>query len=325
MKFLFLGKGWDEASTRYRIHPIRKALEQQDHQTEFLSTNMSWFGKLKLLLNAPSFDVIFIQRKLFSHSFIKLLKRRARYLVFDFDDAVFVRSNGGASSKRLRDFGAVCTAADRIFAGNSYLEENAITHGAKSERVEAVPTCVLADQYNHPVTKRSKPCLVWIGSSSTRRYLELLRPALDRLSYQHPDLELKVIADFDFHLDAMKVHNIQWSQDAEAREIAECHVGIAPMLDDPWTRGKCALKVIQYMAAGLPVVTDKAGANVDVIDDGKNGFVVESEQEWIDSITKLLNDDERREHQGLAGRAKFEKAYELKSQSERVAGLLMAV
>ncbi len=275
----------------------------EQHDVQFQSTEMSLFRKLALLGRARQFDVVIIQRKLFAPWFIRALKKRVSRLVFDFDDAIFVSSSGKSSSSRMSKFRALCQVVDLVFAGNHYLQDAAVSAGAQADRVHYLPTSVeLADYEVAGLMRESKPTLVWIGSSSTRRYLDFLTPALERLANQIPELQLKVISDFEFHLDGMPVVNVPWSEAVEPAELAKSHIGIAPMFDDPWTRGKCALKVLQYMAAGLPVVSSNCGANSQVIVAGETGYLAETEEDWCRAIDRLVGDPAQQQLMGDAGR-----------------------
>lgn len=320
MKFLFLGKGVSEASTRYRIQPIYERLAKAGHQVEFVSTELGLLPKLNLVRRANQYDLVFIQRKLFPAWFVRSLKRRAGRLVFDFDDAIFLKSSGESSPSRYRKFQATCQAADLILAGNEYL---AMQSRKLSTKVQVVPTTVDTAAYETDAVKASAITLVWIGSSSTRRYLDMLTPVLDSLSQRRPNLMLKVIADFEFRLDGLKVENIQWSSEQEVAELTSSHIGIAPMINNGWTRGKCALKVIQYMAAGLPVVSDRCGANQEVILASETGYLADNENDWIEAITKLIDNEDLRTQMGVAGRARAQQLYDMKRVTSQVADQLV--
>jgi glycosyltransferase involved in cell wall biosynthesis len=320
LKFLFLGKGVSEASTRYRIQPIYERLAKAGHQVEFVSTELGLLPKLNLVRRANQYDLVFIQRKLFPAWFVRSLKRRAGRLVFDFDDAIFLKSSGESSPSRYRKFQATCQAADLILAGNEYL---AMQSRKLSTKVQVVPTTVDTAAYETDAVKASAITLVWIGSSSTRRYLDMLTPVLDSLSQRRPNLMLKVIADFEFRLDGLKVENIQWSAEQEVAELTSSHIGIAPMINNGWTRGKCALKVIQYMAAGLPVVSDRCGANQEVILASETGYLADNENDWIEAITKLIDNEDLRTQMGVAGRARAQQLYDMKRVTSQVADQLV--
>ena len=315
MRFLFLGKGYEEASTRYRVRPVADCLTRRGHEVTFRSTDSGLLSRLQLLIFASQFDLVFVQRKLFPVWFVTVLRRRVRRLVFDFDDAIFVKSSGAPSKSRQKKFHAICQASDLVVAGNQYLSALAQPW---ARLVEVVPTAVRSANYSTNIAKHSQPTLVWIGSSSTRRYLDLLTPVLDQLANRHPDLQLKVIADFDLSLESMPVKNVRWTQMGEAEELAASTIGIAPMVNNAWTRGKCALKVIQYMAAGLPVISDRCGANQEVIVEGETGFLADNEQDWVDGVSRLLADAELRKTMGEAGRLRAETDYQLDSLAEQL-------
>lgn len=330
MKLLFLGKAIDEASSRYRLLPLMAALDSEQHQCEFKSSELSLLAKLKLLLEAGQYDVLVIQRKLFAPWFVRALRRKVPHLVFDFDDAIFSKSSGHASTSRMVKFEAICQCADVLLAGNDYLAKAAQDAGADPARVQTIPTSVVLEEavleeIAPLATPREArpPTLVWIGSSSTRRYLDFLTPALERLGQQFPDLTLKVISDFQFHLDAMEVNNVPWSLQTEAVELASSDIGIAPMIDDPWTRGKCALKVLQYMAAGLPVVSSRCGANEEAVIHAETGYLVDSEEDWCQAVGKLLNDVELAQQLGQAGRRRVAQYYERQTVVEKTLELLL--
>lgn len=286
---------------------------------------MGLLEKLKLLLRAGQYDVVVIQRKLYAPWFVRALRRRVSRLVFDFDDAIFSKSSGHASPSRMAKFEVICQGADLLLAGNDYLARAAQKAGADPASVHTIPTSVVLEELdpNSIPDKPEQPTLVWIGSSSTRRYLDFLTPALERLGQQFPDLTLKVISDFQFHLDAMEVNNVPWSLQAEAVELASSDIGIAPMIDDPWTRGKCALKVLQYMAVGLPVVSSRCGANEEVVIDAETGYLADSEEDWCQAVGKLLNDVELARQLGQAGRRRVAQYYERQTIVRKTLKLLL--
>ena len=141
--------------------------------------------------------------------------------------------------------------------------------------------------------------MVWIGSSSTKKYLLQLIPALESLNSKVVDLRLKIIADFTVSTSKLQVIPVAWSPDTEARELASSHIGIAPIPDDAWTRGKCGLKVLQYMAAGLPVVASPCGVQTEMVQHGVSGLWAGSSDEWHGALLSLA---ERFSSQGKNGR-----------------------
>jgi glycosyltransferase involved in cell wall biosynthesis len=304
MKVLLIAKGQDDPATRYRVEPLRSRFNKLGIETSLCDDSDGVTGKLRLLSLAKDAQLLFIQRKLFAPWFTRMLKRRCRNIIFDFDDAIFSRSNGKSSASRMHKFRGMLDSSSVVFAGNEYLAEQCT--GAETV---VVPTAVDESHYSERVLKAPGCVLVWIGSSSTRKYLEHHRGVLEELGGRFPCLILKVIADFDFHLVNMKVINVPWSADSEAAQLASAHIGIAPMTDNAWTKGKCALKIVQYMAAGLPVISSSVGANREVVVHGETGLLADGVGEWLQAAELLSQSPAERDRMGSAGYHRMLKHY----------------
>lgn len=307
-KLLFVSKGEDASSTRYRalqFFPLWRA-------AGFDPSHVTASGGIKtsvgMLRQAARADVVIVLRKTFPAALLWLLRRVSRRLVFDFDDAIFCNTDGTPSRTRMARFAAMARACDHVFAGNAFLAQHAT---AFNPAVTLAPTCLDAARYRAGADKPADTLdLVWIGSHSTRKYLAEAMPWL-KAAEQTPNLRLKIVADFDLPGGGVATLPIAWRADSEARELASSHIGIAPMRDDDWSRGKCALKVLQYMAAGLPVVSSRAGANAEVIVDGESGYLVSTPVEWAECIARLANDADLRRRMGEAGRRLVETDYSI--------------
>ncbi|MCH7743132.1 MAG: glycosyltransferase family 4 protein [Proteobacteria bacterium] len=319
MKVLFIAKGNDDPATRYRVMPVLSRLHQLKIETGLCDDSDGIKGKLRLLCLAKDAQLLFIQRKLFTPWFIRLLKSRCNNIVFDFDDAIFCRSNGEVSASRMRKFKGMLESSTLVFAGNEYLAEQ-----CTSVETLIVPTSVDEARYSRNVEKESGCVLVWIGSSSTRKYLEHHRSVLEEVGDRFPNVSLKVIADFDFHLVNMKVSNVPWSIESEASQLASAHIGIAPMIDNPWTNGKCALKIVQYMAAGLPVISSRIGANREVVVPGETGLLADTVDEWMLAVESLAGNQGERDRMGLAGYNRMSQKYSQEVVLDSIIGNLTA-
>lgn len=276
--------------------------------------------QLLILLKATRYHGVFIQRKLFSIGFVRLLKRCAHRIFFDFDDAIFLRSTGEPSKTRGKKFDTIVTAADAVFAGNSYLQRAASKHNGS---VYLTPTCVEVDRYAppapaNPETEDNPFTLVWIGSRSTSRYLQQHLSALNAIGESFPQVRLKIIADFSLAAEHLNIDLVPWRAESEISELQSADVGIAPMSDDPWTRGKCALKVIQYMAAGLPVVSSKVGANEDVVVQGETGFLVASDAQWVEAVGRLIASRQLRDDMGRQAIARAHEHFDLMTTAKKI-------
>lgn len=313
---LFISKGEDSASTRYRAFTYFPYLQKAGWQTRHLAAAQGPLRRLNILRQARQADVVVIIRKTLSPLFLWLLRKAARRLVFDFDDAIFVRSNGEPSKRRKQGFRRTMAVCNAVWAGNQYLAEAA---AEINDHVSVLPTSIQPDKYNLTIDKPQDHLdLVWIGSHSTRKYLVEALPALESLAQQYPQLRLKIIADFDLETSHLNTLPVTWSENAEAGELARSHIGIAPMQDNPWTRGKCALKILQYMAAGLPVVASPAGVNKDVVLDGETGYLAETETQWTNRLQTLIANPALRERLGRQGRQQVLDSYSEASTASKM-------
>jgi glycosyltransferase involved in cell wall biosynthesis len=297
---LFISKGEQAASTRYRVSDYLPFWSAAGWKTAHLTHDGSLRRWVDILRRARHADVVVIVRRTFSLPMLRLLRAAAPYLVFDFDDAIFVRSSGEHSGSKLARFGRTLAACDQVWAGNAYLAENAARF---NDRVTVIPTAVEAAKYQvSPAKPTESVDLVWIGSSSTRKHLMTILPALEIAAARIPALRLKVIADFAIESAVLQTEAVRWSADGEATALASSHIGIAPLPDNEFTRGKCGLKILQYMAAGLPVVASPVGVNADLVQADVTGYTARTDDEWINAIERLASDPRLRERLGEEGR-----------------------
>jgi glycosyltransferase involved in cell wall biosynthesis len=315
-KLLFVSKGEDSSSTRYRALQFFPLWRAAGFDPAHVTASGGIKATVDMLRQAARADVVIVLRKTFPAALLWLLRRVSRRLVFDFDDAIFCNTDGTPSRTRMARFAAMARACDHVFAGNAFLAGHA---AAFNPAVTRVPTCVDAARYRAGADKPAGTLdLVWIGSHSTRKYLAEAMPSLKAAAEKTPNLRLKIIADFDLPGCGVTTLPVAWRADSEARELAAAHIGIAPMRDDDWSRGKCALKVLQYMAAGLPVVSSRAGANAEVIVEGETGFLVSTPEAWAASIARLANDADLRRRLGEAGRRLVAADYSIEAVFNRL-------
>jgi len=247
--------------------------------------------------------------------------------VYDFDDAVFL-SQPGANRwlEALRNprgtTEAICRAAAQVLAGNAYLADFARSAVgiAQEARVRIVPTAVDTASLVPRERAGSLPTLGWVGSDSTVPYLESLAPALRRLAQVVPHRLLVVGGRREPRLPGAAVEFAPWSAEREAELIGSMDVGLYPLDDTPWSRGKCGLKALQYMACGVPCVASCVGVLRDIVRPGVTGLHADSEDEWVEACARLLTGAEERRRMGEAGRALVEERYSV----DRVAPLVAA-
>jgi len=220
------------------------------------------------------------------------------------------------------NFAASPRKADVVVAGNSFLQARGMAAGARQTTI--IPTCVDADRYQIAEHARQDAGvqMVWIGSSSTLQGLTWIGPLLERIGQRWLGISLKLICDRFFHLRHMPVIPCGWNSLTEARELAAADIGISWIPDDDWSRGKCGLKILQYMAAGLPVVVNPVGVHTDMVVHGETGFLAESPEDWIEAVGCLMHDRELRRRMGRAGRRRLETQFSVRAGASRWLELL---
>ena len=301
----------DHVCCRYRLAAFRPALAAAGYQLDLQPLPKSSFARLRLFRSLRSADVVVVQRKLLPRMEVVMLRRWAKTLIFDLDDAVWLRDSYSAkgfdSPRRSRRFRAVASAADLVVAGNPHLAEEA---GRFARRVAVVPTCV--DPAAYPIAKHESDGpvrLVWVGSASTLRGLVRFRETLEAVGRAVPGVRLKLVCDKFLLLDHLPVDAVPWTEAGEAAAIADADIGIGWVPDDPWSRGKCGLKILQYQAAGLPVVANPVGVQSEFVRDGVTGFQASTTGKWIDAVRRLVADPALRRTLGSNGRAAVEARY----------------
>ena len=330
MRITALVKSPDHVCCRYRLAAYRALWERKGFQLSLRPWPRTFLSRLLLRRQLGRADLIILQRKLLPAWQLALLRRLTGVLLFDFDDAVFLRDSyspqGCYSSSRARGFATVMRACDAIIAGNDFLRDHA-TLWTSADRVHVVRTCVDPDRYPlaEHVRAGSRVQLVWIGSASTLRGLERVRPMLENLGERWPGLDFKIICDRFLQLQHLPVLCCPWSQTTEAFELAGADIGISWLPGDLWSRGKCCLKVLQYMAAGLPVVANPVGMQAQLVRHGKTGFLVETPEQWSEAIGRLAHDPELRRRLGRAGRQRVEQDFSFANGARRWLELLRKV
>jgi glycosyltransferase involved in cell wall biosynthesis len=273
------------------------------------------------LLSARKFDLLWIEKELFPNLpawFEQALSALNMRYVVDYDDAIFHNYdlNLHPAKRLLADkIDKVMRNSALVVCGNAYLAERA--HFVGSRNVEIVPTVVDLDRYS--VTKsKIRPMLVvgWIGSPSTVKYLDVVLPALKIVAAEFP-LQLRVIGA-QFTSPGLDIDCRSWSEESEASEIQDFDVGIMPLIDSPWERGKCGYKLIQYMACGRPVAASPVGVNREIVEHGINGYLASTVDEWTHAFRALYSDSQYRLDMGEHGRRYVEEKYCLQVTAPRL-------
>ena len=287
-----------------------------------------YFGRLLELLTVSRYDVIIIEKELFPFlpAFAEFILRLlgVRYVV-DYDDALFHRYDQHSSwivRKLLgRKIDTVMRQATTVIAGNKYLAHRANDAGAGN--VEVVPTVIDSDKY-YPDPKSNNDELIvgWIGTPQTSKYLKPLLPVFQSIQAEVPVRFVAIGASSDEFSDSI-IEVWPWSEETEVKSLQQLDVGIMPLQDSPWERGKCGYKLIQYMACGLPVIASPVGVNSEIVTNGENGLLAETLSEWNIALLQVLKaESDHRHEMGNAGRQLVEGWYSIKVQAPRLCGIL---
>lgn len=252
-------------------------------------------------LRANSYDLSFLQRNLTATlcTWEPFLKKP---FIFDVDDAIFLGPRG-------RNADRIARSASLIICGNNFLAE----HFSRSGTVEVLPTAVDTSRFLQKEEKISvRPVIGWSGSSSGLKYLYGIETAIRNVMHRYPDVLLKVVSDaapIFKTLPSDRVVYEQWSPEREVAALHEFSVGIMPLEDDLWARGKCSFKMLTYMAVGLPVVVSPVGMNVEILAQAPCGFAAKTTDEWVEAISTLVCNSTLADEMGRAGRTLIETRY----------------
>jgi glycosyltransferase involved in cell wall biosynthesis len=314
LKVLFLVPRLDKASTRYRVLQYLPHLDQEGIDYEIVALSRQSRNRLSLARRIRDSDTVFIQKKLFSFLDLYWVRKLAKRMVYDFDDSVMYKS-GPASmrqqERQQRRFAVTAGKADLVIAGNRYLQQEALPF---NREVRLLPTVLDMDRYiarEESGDKTREVVLGWIGSRGTLRYLQDIGPALEELGRRWPGLKLKIVADDFFDLNNVQVIKKPWSAADEIADLHSFDIGLMPLTDDIWTRGKCGFKLLQCMAVGLPVVCSPVGVNADIVTDGREGFHATTREEWVAKLDALIADSDLRRQMGQRGRLRVANAFSL--------------
>lgn len=292
----------------------------------WLSVVRSYLRRIWCLMRSRQYDALLIEKELLPWlpAFIEsAMVPRSVAVVIDYDDAIF--HNYDMHYSRLvravlgRKIDNVMRRADLVTAGNAYLVARA--NAAGCPKVELVPTVIDLERYPLASEPKDDEMIVgWIGSPATAGYLQLITAVAEQLRATHRVRFVAIGARPD-QVHGTPFEAWEWRESTEAAQLRRLDIGIMPLADEPWERGKCGYKLIQYMACGLPVVASPVGINSEIVQHGENGFLAADTAAWLENLTGLIEDPSLRLRLGDAGRRRVEEKYCLHVQGPRLAGL----
>lgn len=275
------------------------------------------FARIKDILSVGKYDLYVFEHQAFPYvpSILEGFAQKLNpNMLLEFDDAIFL------TFLHKRKIPRLIGMSRHVIVGNHFLRDYAVQF---NPNVTAIPTVVDTDRcrpkrdYHHP----GKLNIGWVGLAYNLSYVQGLSGVLQKLRKEIGEFVLTVISSRSFELDGVEVIFKQWSYDNEVQEIRSFDIGIMPLANDEWAKGKCGLKVLQYMACGVPVVASPVGVNCEIINDGENGFLAATDEEWSEKLSLLARDEAVRRRLGRKGRETVEKHYSLRIWGPRVAKL----
>ncbi len=276
------------------------------------------------VIRASRFDYVLVYREahFFGMAFFERLIAKRTVMLFDFDDAIWLNdtSDSNKNLSWLKNAGktaAIVRTSALTIVGNDFL---AAPPRQWSRNVIVIPTTIDTNTYSYRKPKEREPVVVgWIGSLTTLRHFKQAIPFLTDIKNKYGDKVIyKVIVDVDYREPALGIVSTKWNQLTEVEELANIDIGIMPLPDDDWSRGKCGFKGIQYMSLGIATVMSPVGVNTSIISHGQNGMLAQTRQEWTDCLSQLIESAPLRRKLGLAGRQTIEERYSVKSQQQHL-------
>jgi len=326
----------------YKVYPInsdfisRLSIRSSDFKQLFRMAYYSMLVAERIIRAVPiiflafRYEVIFIQRATFLFGFERLLKAVNKNIIFDFDDAIFISDNrGNGLIDRLkgwvqnRSVARILKISKYAIVENDYIKKYALGFCPNVEII----TGPINTERNLPKNierNNAETIIGWIGSPSTTPYLRLLDNIFKEISAKYPVI-VKLIGASKFELTGVKVVVKDWESDTEVEDLQSFDIGVMPMSDNEWTRGKVSIKLLQYMSVGIPVVCSPVGAHAQIIQDGVNGFLAYSDSEWIEKLSLLIKNPDLRKRLGDNGRFTVEKRFSVKVNAPRLLSVLKKV
>jgi glycosyltransferase involved in cell wall biosynthesis len=271
-----------------------------------------------------NYDLVFIHRgvSIIGPAFLeRIVKVMGIPIIYDFDDSIFMADSSNVNrlfswTKFVGKVKRICRLSSSVTVGNSYLSEYAKQY---NDNVYIIPTSIDTEHYQ-PLkdgkNENGRVVVGWTGSSTSQYHLEAFEPTLAQLLKKRDDVEIRVISNREPEFKEIPYTWREWSPETEVKEISEIEIGIMPTPDDEWSRGKCALKALQYMALGIPAICTDMGANRDVIEQGKNGFLAKGQEEWLKYFDMLIEDKTLRNNLGDEARNTVVEKYSMEKCAE---------
>jgi glycosyltransferase involved in cell wall biosynthesis len=328
MKIIFLTHSSDQGH-RFRVEQYFPYLIAHQVEPKWQPLSGSWKERLILYRQLPFFDVVCIQRRLLSPFEFYWIRKKSSKILFDLDDAVMYRSSSSPrphSLSRWLKFRWMVKGSDVVTVGNQFLK-NEVLKVDREKKVFIIPTSIDTNLYQQKkkISHSEEIILGWIGTKGNLKYLKKLEPVFKAIRQKFPKVKLKVVSNDFYDSSHLPIIKKFWKLEDENVDLISFDIGLMPLNDDLWSRGKCGLKIVQYLSVGVPVVCTPVGINSDIIQNGENGFWATNQQEWVDRLSTLIQNQELRYQMGLKGIETVEREYSLAVTSEKFFQVLQSL
>lgn len=329
----------EESGIGYSLRPFWspaafKALYKSGHN--LLKFHFFILGTIRRILDLFTlflYDVIFIHREAYPLGgafFESIVVFLGKPMIFDFDDAIFLSfiSKSNSFIERFKDFSKIKYIIGKsryVIAGNSYLYDFASKYNPSTF---LIPTAINTAQYSPDEQRLSSMdkreiVIGWIGSVTTLDFLANLRNVFKVLTERYQNLKIKVVGGKFLSDTNINIISKEWAFDEEKDDLKGFDIGIMPMPDNEWSKGKCGFKAILYMSMAIPCVSSSVGVAKEIIIDGENGFLADTEDEWIKKLSRLIEDAELRKKMGLSGRRLVEEKFSICANAPKFLELIL--
>lgn len=312
MKVLFLLTKRQPPSSRVRVMNCLPAYRAAGIEPTVMPIPSGLSGRIKMLRAVTQHDVVVIQKKTSFHLFeLALMKKLNARIIFDMDDAVMfheLEHHQPLTGKNFKKFIRTINHCAAVVAGNQFLAKFAEPN---CKQVYVLPTPIDTSRYTIKDHSRQsdKVIIGWLGVSGNLHYLKRLHPVFQKLCTEFPNVHLKIVSNDFIDLEGVRIIKEKWSLETEVESLRSFDIGIMPLDDTLWARGKCGYKILQYMGVGVPAVASPVGINSEFIRHETTGYLASSESDWYDALLTLAADGTRREQMGTAGRKVLEQQY----------------
>ncbi|MFO8084070.1 MAG: glycosyltransferase family 4 protein [Desulfobacterales bacterium] len=322
MKLLILANNLLRAGFRLRIAQHLDYLNREGIRCKVCQMPRKLLDRWKLFKTSVDYDAVLIHKKCLNAGDMAIFSHYCPRTIFDYDDAIMYSPSRPDSNltSHFRLFRRMARRMDVMIAGNEYLADHARSY---CNNVHILPTGLDTTAYLAPhVPKNSgRIRLVWIGSESTLKYLAQLRPVFEKIGKKYTNVVLRIIADQFFDLDHMIVQKRPWKLENEVADLTSCDIGLSPIPDNRFTRGKCGFKILQYFAAGIPVIASPVGVNEKLLREGNAGLLASDMTQWADAIEKMIREIHFYRQLGKNGQ-KYVQIYDRSAVSEELCRII---